>query len=63
MNGGLQEWGISLRGDCVRGRGDRAPLLGTQKDKLSKALELASVSIGARFWGTRSDALFLGALK
>ena len=41
-----------------------APLLGTPKDMLSKALEMVVCFHGGpRFWGTWSDALFLGPLR
>ena len=44
--------------DC----GGRAPLLGTPKDMVSKALEMG-VSIGAPLWGNMKSAPFLGPLR
>jgi hypothetical protein len=41
----------------------RAPLLGTQKDTISKALEWASVSIGAPLLGNMEGHSFLRAFE
>jgi hypothetical protein len=41
----------------------RTPLLGTPKDMLSKALEWASVTIGAQRLENKRDAIFLGPLR
>jgi hypothetical protein len=44
---------LAFRGDSMR-----APLLGVQKDMLSKALECASVSIWAPAFGEHGGMLF-----
>lgn len=49
------------QGTKRRGPGGRAPILGTPKGTLSKALEWACFHRGP-FWETRRDALFLGLL-
>jgi hypothetical protein len=38
--GGLYGWGISPQGSSMGGSGGRAPLVGTPKNMLSKALEM-----------------------
>ena len=38
--GGLYEWGFSLRGNSMRGTWGEAALLGMLKDMLSKTLEM-----------------------
>jgi hypothetical protein len=43
--------------------GEKAPLLGTPKDMLSKALEWASVSIGALLLGNMEGRSFLRAFE
>jgi len=43
--------------------GGRAPLMGTSKDMLSKALEWASVSIGAPLLGNMEGSSFLRAFE
>jgi hypothetical protein len=44
-----------------RGNGGRAPLLGTLKDMISKAMGWASVSIGALVLGNMEGRCFLRA--
>jgi hypothetical protein len=61
--GGLYEWGISLRGSPVKETRKEVSLMGSPKDMLSKALERGLFPWGTRFWGTLRDAPFLGPLK
>ena len=56
--------GASLfEGTPLGGPGARAPLLGTPKDMLSKALEWTSVSIGAPLLGNMEGRSFLRAFE
>jgi hypothetical protein len=54
---------LSLRGLLEVVPGGRAPLLGTLKDMLSKALECTSVSIVALIWGNTEGRSFLRAFE
>jgi hypothetical protein len=54
---------LSLRGDSMRGPGGRAPLVGTPKDMLSKALEWNSVSISVPILENMEGRSFLRAFE
>jgi hypothetical protein len=56
--------GASPSKGTARGEpGGRAPLLGTLKDMLSKAMEWTSVSIGAPLWGNMEGHCFYRAFE
>jgi len=64
MNEGwLQELASLSKGALQGEPGGRAPLLGTPKDMLSKALEMGMFPYKPRFWGTWRDTPFLGSLR
>ena len=60
--GGLKEWGISVRGDSMRGTWGEGSFSG-HPERYVKALEWASVSIGALLLGNVEGHCFLRAFE